>query len=473
MKLIRLVNNGKSGSFINRFNEDIKITKNSKIGIQSALFRFEGDIIQIDGTNDRFQIRPARTIPWSTVILTHGTYTRTQLFQEIQNQCNIRIADFITLNIKYVGLKYTTYSKDDKFILQFAQKGKATVDFLNNKNLQSAAAGRYAPSGTHANWAYYGTGVVPINNATGQYRATITTKAELILGFITNQYYDQSTLEVSNVIFGCIVVEEPAASGNFQLKAISNGTIQDLTAHSPYVINDGIQIQIDFLGGNINVRDLGTGDAIYQSLYDMQQNYFCCLSFRQNAGQIDGIDFNELPLVVKDVNGVTLNQEITQQYNIYDVSNIGVQHGIFGLQFSTDVMQNLAQILGFRNQLYETSSTINGLFTADNVTVPTTVPYQILVTTPSISLDCYDGEQKRRRNILLNLPFDEQQVKQNQQDTSIKYDAQFPTLLKVNLMEDIILREFKIIMYSRDDILELVDEPYSCELNLLIEDGNQ
>ena len=406
-KLIRLISGADAtADFSNFFQEDIRLKKNSRVALQSISLQLDDKNIQVDATNNTFDIQVARTAPRRAASLIVGKYNTDTFLSEINRAINSALvyndrngnydefqcvwSKTLINSKKVLNIQWNTQSNDFGTGIKPVLVGLNVVDAANN-------ASTITKTGADGNWDYLyaptgfsrgvGTFSCMLSNANNSMDG-------VCVGFLANQPEASITgLPPSSYVFAIYSV-----NGRYRVVKEGNDVpVPPATA----VPTDGDRITFILSQGTISLTIGATPIATLAYTYPLLlHGAVSCLT---DGNQLEDISITPSPYMVSSVAGQNIVQYNEDLQNTNYSSNVGAAPTGATSVHSLYLTPGSQNLLGFGNAAYSYQAQ-SGVYAAIHPMIDDAVPSSLIIECPSLHLNSYDGAGHRRRNILAVVP---------------------------------------------------------------------
>lgn len=426
MKLIRL--SGESGSFQNVFNTDIRVEPNSKIGLLNASILFKG--IDVNDDNNSFTFQTKKTsggapVPFMTVNLTNDTYTLSDfiahLYSEISKALSY-MADGTTLSEN--GFQWKLSVSHDKLLTLMWRRGdqKFPEGPINNLNHVGNSITRQ-PQATPGQWDSFLISSRYMCNGICLNVCRVNAENDLFaFGLVTDSSGD--TLEPEDFDY-CVY----GLAGNYHV--ISNGT--DVNTNE--TIGAGDDIRMVLVGGNLRFEKNNTLLGSFE--YDFSKHYFLGVSILTTGATLNNLQFVADPFMTTVNNNMLLHDDRAEE-----VIMLGATTGVTTVNF--EAKPNAAELLGFKSLTLISKQLSSSYFIGSNA-IDNLNPSSLIIETPNLTLESYDGALSRKRPVLCYIP------SLNINEEGIDYSPPYPILVNLNNNDAFNLNSIRIRILPNDE----------------------
>ncbi len=486
-KLIRLHTETDDGIFDCIFKDEITVSPNSEIALQSCALSRSMEVLVIDATNDLIKYQIQANQGELQIRLKHGEYTRLnilELFQDLQDKINKKLDVNQTKNN---GTQFSaTIDRREKALFEFAYSGifnwssnaaGAGIDLKNINTASNELKRTVATASTNLNDAAIW-GRVPFIKGAGVFRARLKqyvaqANGGLVMGLISQENYSKitaGTLTEADIYFGLKVPADPAQELQTILNGVSTGSGETLVrfAAGGGVNNDVLEIQLD--EGNLYamLHTTNPGDvnqSVTKTLSDTDgepldpsRDYYCFMSLLSGSNNLR-VDrcghmpdpYEQVPPALTDSAFLTENELGAPAPPSFSAADT-----VYNFIFQTF---DVADYLGFKNvelNRNNEASTV-GIFQANRNLKNVVVSDSYLIELLNLPLDSYDSLTNGRKNILASIPISERILTNT---GIIQYEPN--TLFFIDLKNDfpLTLRNIRARIVT-DDFQEIITEGLS------------
>jgi hypothetical protein len=481
MRLIRLVSDlPKSGStlkseFENYFNDNIKVSKNSKIALQSLTLPVNKRVAVIDNASDELQFLTKQTDGAHDIHLQHGEYEIPDLLTYINKTCWTSLNFDKASDIGFKLLFTSPQSNLCRINMWRVALGDMSTDDVKtlNKNINIAGNKNLTSLEEEAGNTSFLYSVMPFINSCGILQTRVVVPGDMIFG-LTLSTFDKETLDDDAVKYGVKVQNNAADEKVFYYKNINGDFIQTniIGEEDDYVLIELRDGRIHYV---IYDADGNESHELGDVAFDFE-SYNFAIGLRDVAASssylLPKITYDPEFMITTDGTGIMRNTDVQSIVSYIDEPNyndIGATpkpppnlgNSVFYLNFTKPA---LGQLLGF----YAVSYNIQGVATVlngDNKIGILSFPENLICELLSLPLDSYDGLINSKRNILAIMQ------NMNLVGTKLVYNVQNPLFLDLNLANDITLRSLRVKILKRADnneAEELLDLDDRMEMTVLI-----
>ena len=463
MKLIRLTTTDPKSLFDNTFNEDIIISGNSKIALQSLSLETINDVIDINPTNNsiNFQVQNGFLV---TATLTNATYdkdTFLNLFTDIKNALNTATGYTQGLQeiSKNLGLEWNVSTNNQKKVTieyKLGRMGAYEDDFNLDANVG------FSTSLTRRILAPLN----PVSTTSNDNSALFNDFVSRGCGFIRCRTHDFDDAGVSHLENGYIIglsktdltTIQPTDLTNAMINygvLVSKNVANDMKYHTildgvftasltnPQFLADGNAAN-DFQEviknyGNIDINIYQGGSAIPINIathpYTAGEELYPFVIFRGSNCVPNLLRITPSPFG-------TLTQTTTIETALFAPPRPIYTPTLNFIQLSSD-LSNFLNYLHPRNPEQGTLSAVQAEYIAEKAFEPVDIADAFLVELLNLKIDSYDGFKNQRKNLLAVIP-------KSNSNGELIYEPNTPFFIDLNNNKEIYLRNIKIRVVKPD-----------------------
>ena len=428
MKLIKL-SSDTSGEFENIFNTDIKVKPFSKIGLLSASVPLSSEIINIDNSNDQFEMRTQQNhLPMYDVKIEEGNYTEPAFELELQRALNTALNHTVeTSSTPQWKVQFLTPTSDTgRYLSLDFRRGKLDQDVIDtslsvSNNLTfSEVDDTFTKSSIGSDWGAFGITNGFFTNGCGESSFTVDVAAttKFAFGLLAEPTAPGTTVLNPSDYDYCVYSIEGEANYFFQSKgeeAVDTGVVQV----------DGVNVYATLSLGKlifyINISSTGAEHTLATITdWTYTTNYHLAFNIRTTGGVIDKLEWDPDPFFTY-VDGVLLNHP---PGNVYG-GLLGQTQGIAEITFKSKA--RTGTYMGFHDPGYSMKAAgLSWNLVAEESLREAVSFTDLLIELPNLSMESYDGALSEQRPVIAYIPSLE--VKNNE----LVYNAINPVMIDMN-----------------------------------------